>query len=334
MVVNKNGTTEQVTHYYPYGGLIGDISALLSDVTKGNNENVQKYKLFHYIPREQARSEGPRSHQKEIDNLLARRRAFRRGVELDRTFGLDYYDIHARQYFSMMPTWDRIDPLAEKYYGISPYAFCGGDPVNMGDYDGNHIYNFDESGNLINIYNTEELDKITITKNGTLIEGKEYRFGTIELIDKKEYTCFKITGDLAGTEIFEFMADNSANTLEWGQIITGDNSDGTNYVSSKREDSHQADGTKQSPNNLVIAYEVKDPTTLREINHSHPDGSDPSSADISFSEHWDRMSGKELKYNVYRPSYLDAGSERKAKYLPFTYRVDQLWVKILYNIEL
>ena len=91
IVVNKNGTVEQVTQYYPYGGVIGDISTLLSDVTKGNNESLQKYKF-----------EGPRSHQKEIDNLLARRRAFRRGVELDRTFGLDYYDIHARQYFTMM----------------------------------------------------------------------------------------------------------------------------------------------------------------------------------------------------------------------------------------
>jgi YD repeat-containing protein len=68
MVLSSNGTVEQVTHYYPYGGVIGDIST---------NENLQKYKF-----------EGPRSHQKEIDNLLARRRAFRRGVELDRTFGL------------------------------------------------------------------------------------------------------------------------------------------------------------------------------------------------------------------------------------------------------
>ena len=136
IVVNKNGTVEQVTQYYPYGGVIGDISTLLSDVTKGNNESLQKYKLFHYIPREQARSEGPRSHQKEIDNLLARRRAFRRGVELDRTFGLDNYDIHARQYFAMMPSWDRIDRKAEDYYSISPYSFCGGNPVIIGDYNG------------------------------------------------------------------------------------------------------------------------------------------------------------------------------------------------------
>ena len=128
VVVAENDSIVQINHYYPYGGVIGDISTLLSDVTKGNNENVQKYKF-----------EGPRSHQKEIDNLLARRRAFRRGVELDRTFGLDNYDIHARQYFAMMPSWDRIDPLAEKYYGISPYVYCGGDPVNFGDYNGRDL---------------------------------------------------------------------------------------------------------------------------------------------------------------------------------------------------
>ena len=98
MVVNSDGTVEQITHYYPYGGVIGDIST---------NENVQKYKF--------------------------------EGKELDRTFGLDNYDIHARQYFAMMPSWDRIDPLAEKYYGISPYAFCGGDPVNFGDYNGMEV---------------------------------------------------------------------------------------------------------------------------------------------------------------------------------------------------
>ena len=130
MVVNSDSTVEQITHYYPYGGVIGDIST---------NENVQKYKF-----------EGPRSHQKEIDNLLARRRAFRRGVELDRTFGLDNYDIHARQYFAMMPSWDRIDKYAEKYYGISPYAYCGGDPVNLGDYNGKNA-EITINGNTITI---------------------------------------------------------------------------------------------------------------------------------------------------------------------------------------
>jgi len=39
----------------------------------------------------------------------------------------------------MAPMWDRIDPLAEKYYGISPYVYCGGEPVNRMDLNGDTI---------------------------------------------------------------------------------------------------------------------------------------------------------------------------------------------------
>ena len=28
-------------------------------------------------------------------------------------------------------SWNAIDPLAEKYYSVSPYAFCSGNPVNF-----------------------------------------------------------------------------------------------------------------------------------------------------------------------------------------------------------
>ena len=36
----------------------------------------------------------------------------------------------------MAPIWDRIDSLAEKLPGVSPYVFCNGDPVNHVDKDG------------------------------------------------------------------------------------------------------------------------------------------------------------------------------------------------------
>ena len=42
------------------------------------------------------------------------------GKELDRVAGLNTYDYGARQYFSTVPTWDRMDALCEKYYNISP----------------------------------------------------------------------------------------------------------------------------------------------------------------------------------------------------------------------
>ena len=121
MVVNSDGTIEQVTHYYPYGGVIGDIST---------NENVQKYKF--------------------------------EGKELDRTFGLDYYDIHARQYFAMMPSWDRIDPLAEEAPQFSPYSYCMGDPVNLGDYNG-MIPTFEEGAALANhVYEGMENEQVEV----------------------------------------------------------------------------------------------------------------------------------------------------------------------------
>ena len=59
------------------------------------------------------------------------------GKELDRTFGIDLYDFHARQYDPLIPSFTSIDPMAEKYYGISPYAYCCGDPINLIDTDGN-----------------------------------------------------------------------------------------------------------------------------------------------------------------------------------------------------
>ena len=33
--------------------------------------------------------------------------------------------------------WLTLDPLANKYYGISPYAFCANTPINFVDPDGN-----------------------------------------------------------------------------------------------------------------------------------------------------------------------------------------------------
>ena len=50
--------------------------------------------------------------------------------------GLNTYDYGARQYDAILPSWDRIDPLAEKYYNVSPYAYCADNPVNAIDQDG------------------------------------------------------------------------------------------------------------------------------------------------------------------------------------------------------
>ena len=49
-------------------------------------------------------------------------------------------DYGARFYDPLMARWTTPDPLAEKYYGISPYAFCNNNPVNFVDPDGRDWY--------------------------------------------------------------------------------------------------------------------------------------------------------------------------------------------------
>jgi RHS repeat-associated protein len=48
------------------------------------------------------------------------------------------YDFSARFLHTRFGRFTTIDPLAEKYPGISPYAYCNGNPVNFVDPDGEH----------------------------------------------------------------------------------------------------------------------------------------------------------------------------------------------------
>ena len=58
------------------------------------------------------------------------------GKELDRMFGLDWYDYGARHYDGVRAQFTTFDPLAEKDYGTSPYAYCGNAPIIRVDRDG------------------------------------------------------------------------------------------------------------------------------------------------------------------------------------------------------
>ena len=56
------------------------------------------------------------------------------GKELSTETGL--YDFSARFLHTRFGRFTTIDPLAEKYPGVSPYAYCNGNPVNFVDPDG------------------------------------------------------------------------------------------------------------------------------------------------------------------------------------------------------
>ena len=76
------------------------------------------------------------------------------GKELDKQNGLNWYDFGARQFdVAGVPMWTSVDPMAEKYYNVTPYNYCHNDPVNMMDPNGMDDH-FDENGKFIERTNT------------------------------------------------------------------------------------------------------------------------------------------------------------------------------------
>jgi RHS repeat-associated protein len=62
------------------------------------------------------------------------------GKEQETMMGLAQYDFHARTLDYTYARFTTQDPLAEKYYNISPYAYCAGNPMRFIDPDGCDVY--------------------------------------------------------------------------------------------------------------------------------------------------------------------------------------------------
>ncbi|MDD3211172.1 MULTISPECIES: RHS repeat domain-containing protein [Bacteroides] len=69
------------------------------------------------------------------------------GKELDTERGLNLYDYSARLMDPTLGRFNTVDPMAEKYYSISPYTYCANNPVNRIDPDGRA--DFEVNGKII-----------------------------------------------------------------------------------------------------------------------------------------------------------------------------------------
>ena len=74
--------------------------------------------------------------------------------------------------------WLAMDPLAEKYYSYSPYAFCNNNPVNLVDLDGKDIYRYDDKSGPFHLYqkNDDKFDQIAQFKYNN--DTEEYELKT------------------------------------------------------------------------------------------------------------------------------------------------------------
>ena len=104
------------------------------------------------------------------------------GKELDTKKGLNWYDYGARHYDAVLGRFITVDALYDKHFKVSPYVYCGNDPVGRIDPDGNdwrvqtHYnretdkieYKITVRAALINNSNNKELDIKTLA--GQIVE--------------------------------------------------------------------------------------------------------------------------------------------------------------------
>jgi len=194
-VVDASGTVKQVTNYYPFGAPYADIPA------GSTNPDFQPYKY--------------------------------NGKELDKMQGLNTYDYGARQHDPILARWDRIDPLCEKYYSISPYAHCGNSPIKNIDPDGKEVrdglgsYNKDNGNQKALVQylaKHNDSNSIMIVAHGVM-QGNEKYASSINIqtynLKTEEWSDNYISN---GKELGDFLSKNSKvwNNYKAGKIDAED----------------------------------------------------------------------------------------------------------------
>ena len=137
------------------------------------------------------------------------------GKEFDGMHGLNTYDYGARQYNPITARWDRVDPLAEKYYPYSPYMYCLGNPMNAIDPDGNVVLN----GNA----NTVTHTLATTTKyyiSGTTLSASgnsaiTFDTGIYATQVAGEFSAVRHSFNVSGTEKAYMQYNSTDNSIEF-----------------------------------------------------------------------------------------------------------------------
>lgn len=113
------------------------------------------------------------------------------------------------------------DPLADKYYSISPYAFCNNNPVNYIDPDGRGIYSIDPDGKISKINDDEKVHQLHLVDKDGNTTGKMIELSNSEAMEflkyekgKEIYSYTASEGNIDNVfKIFKFAADNTSK--EW-----------------------------------------------------------------------------------------------------------------------
>ena len=136
------------------------------------------------------------------------------GKEWDKS--LYCYDFGARLYDPSDLRWGTMDPLCEKYYSLSPYAYCANNPMNLVDPSGMDSYLLFNDGSIIlglrnddnydTLYyqNADSPDYITVYDQGILSDLSSHW---------SEGFSYSVSSSYEMLNVFDFVS--SRTSVEW-----------------------------------------------------------------------------------------------------------------------
>ncbi|WP_353123854.1 RHS repeat domain-containing protein [Dysgonomonas capnocytophagoides] len=202
------------------------------------------------------------------------------GKELDKTHGLNQYDYAARYMDPATVRFTSVDPLAEKYYSISPYLYVSNNPIKFIDPTGmwigepenlrnNKIVVFQNANKILN----ESVKKVSTSKS-KIFEGSEFRVrGAIKAVGgevslgstvklKGNIEVGSIEGKLSQTKVTEtaslFRGDGA---LAVGKLISSKVSSKLGVIEGSM-DYHSNLGLKTSKGDISALGQIGDKTNL------------------------------------------------------------------------
>ncbi|WP_195653957.1 RHS repeat-associated core domain-containing protein [Bacteroides cellulosilyticus] len=225
------------------------------------------------------------------------------GKELDTKKGLNWYDYGARQYDPALGRFTAVDPLTEKYYEMSPYTYCGNNPIKYIDPTGMFYTGYtvnekghikivsDEGGNYYDVLYNESSYSVKTVKNydtsgdktgikiskGILNEragasrnmsAKTMKGPYLDLEGHKtgrSYAnhSYEIRSDKESLALMNFLDKNTS--VEWANTLMKDTQDNSvNLLSTSHHETTVEGGSHQ-----IIKYINKGFQVIR-ADHIHP----------------------------------------------------------------
>ncbi len=135
------------------------------------------------------------------------------GKELQTFFGIDWYDSGAR-FQTTHGTFSSLDPMAESYYSISPYAYCAGNPVNYEDLFGKSwrpIKSYNSKGEEVHSGFEWVPEEKSYHENGQLKEGLYHQ--AIFFSDNQSFD-YKSNYNLGSSSAYVFLEDGTVVEFE------------------------------------------------------------------------------------------------------------------------